>query len=164
MSKSKQANTKVYAFSSLWNVILSIYILSIYYSDVIMSAMESQITSLTIVYSTVYSGSAQRKHQSSASLAFVRGIHLWPVNSPHKRPVMRKILPFDDVIMSSTIVITLPSPPLYSPSYFGRHYTMMCGIKISSIIYSKEVFVIVMNWSFSHVSSQLGRKEYSAQP
>ena len=53
-------------------------------SDVIMGAMESQITSVTIVYSTVYSGADQRKHQSSASLAFVRGIHRWPVNSPEK--------------------------------------------------------------------------------
>ena len=64
-----------------------------HYSDVI-------ITSLTIVYSTVYSGADQRKHQSSASLAFVRGIHRWRVNSPHKWPVTRKMLPFDDVIMT----------------------------------------------------------------
>ena len=65
-----------------------------------MGAMASQITSLTIVYSTVYSGADQRKHQSSASLAFVWGIHRGPVNSPHKGPVTRKIFPFDDVIMS----------------------------------------------------------------
>ena len=62
----------------------------------------SQITSLAIVYSTIYSGADQRKHQSSASpasLAFVRGIHRGPVNSPHKWPVTRKMFPFDDVIM-----------------------------------------------------------------
>ena len=64
-----------------------------------MGAMASQITSLTIVYSTVYSGADQRKHQSSASLAIVLGIHRWPGNSPHKGPVTRKMLPFDDVIM-----------------------------------------------------------------
>ena len=64
-----------------------------------MSTMASQITSITIVYSAVYSGTDQRKHQSSASLAFVRGIHRGPVNSPHKWPVMRKMFPFDDVIM-----------------------------------------------------------------
>ena len=75
------------------------YLLSIYYCDVIMGTMASQITSLTIVYSTVHSGADQRKHQSSALLAFVRGIHRWPVNSPHKWPVMRKMFPFDDVIM-----------------------------------------------------------------
>ena len=64
-----------------------------------MGAMASQITSLTIVYSTVYSEDEdERKHQSSASLAFVRGIHRWPVNSPHKWPVLRKMFPFDDVI------------------------------------------------------------------
>ena len=50
-----------------------------HYNDVIMSAMTSQITGVTIVYSTVCSGADQRKHQRSASLAFVRG----PVNSPH---------------------------------------------------------------------------------
>ena len=70
-----------------------------HYSDAIMDAMASRFPSLTIVYSTVYSGTDQRKHQSSASLAFMRGFHRWPVNSPHKGPVTRKIFPFDDVIM-----------------------------------------------------------------
>ena len=55
-----------------------------------MDAMASQITSLAIVCSTVYSGIDQRKHQSSSSLAFVRGIHRWPVNSPHKGRVTWK--------------------------------------------------------------------------
>ena len=71
----------------------------LHHADVIMGAMASQITSLTIVYSTVYAGEDQRKHQSSASLAFVRGIHRGPVNSPHKWPVTRKMFPFDHVIM-----------------------------------------------------------------
>ena len=77
-----------------------------HYCDVIMGAIASQITSLTIVYSTVYSGSVERKHQSSASLAFVRGIHRWPANSPHKWPVTRKMFPFDDVIISSPLALT----------------------------------------------------------
>ena len=64
-----------------------------------MGAIASQTTSLTIVYSIVYSGADQRKHQSFASLAFVRGIHRGPVNSPHTGPVTRKMFPFDDVIM-----------------------------------------------------------------
>ena len=72
---------------------------AIHYNDVIMSAIASQITSLTIVYSTVYSDADQRQHQSSASLAFVWGIHRGPVNFPHKWPVTRKMFPFDDVIM-----------------------------------------------------------------
>ena len=70
-----------------------------HYNDVIMNAIASQITSLTIVYSTLYSYADQRKHQNSASLAFVWGIHRGPVNSPHKWPVTRKMFPFDDVIM-----------------------------------------------------------------
>ena len=71
---------------------------SSHYTDVIMTKMAYQIISLTVVYSTVYSDADQRKHQSSASLAFVRGIHHGPVNSPHKCPVTRKMFPFDDVI------------------------------------------------------------------
>ena len=59
------------------------------------------ITSPTIVYSTVYSGTDQRKHQNSASLGFVRRIHRWPVNSPHKWSVTRKMFPFGDIIMST---------------------------------------------------------------
>ena len=49
--------------------------------------------------SSVYSGAGQRKHQSSVSLAFVGGIHWWPVNFPKKGPEMWKRFPFDDVIM-----------------------------------------------------------------
>ena len=64
-----------------------------------MSAVASQITSLTIVYSTVDSGAYHIKHQSSASRAFARGIHRWPVNSPHKGPGTWKMFPFDGVIM-----------------------------------------------------------------
>ena len=75
----------------------------VHYDDVIMGTIASQITSLTSVYSTVYSGADQSKHQSSASLAFVWGIHRGPVNSPHKWPVTRKMFPFDDVIMESYI-------------------------------------------------------------
>ena len=67
--------------------------------NVIMSTMAYQITSLSIVCSTVCSGADHRNHHSSVSLAFVRGIHRWPVNSSHKWPVTRKMLPFDDVIM-----------------------------------------------------------------
>ena len=92
----------------MWHYVLNIFAMKVlslpplpqnHYDDVIMDTMASQITSLAIVYSTVYSGADQRKHQSSASLAFVRGIHRRPVNSPHKLPVTRKMIPFDDVIM-----------------------------------------------------------------
>ena len=92
------------AICEQFNAVLFVYcapfeinLITSHYGDVTMSAMASQITRLTIVYSIVYSD--QRKHQSSASLAFVRGIDRSPVNSPHKRPETRKMLPFDDVIM-----------------------------------------------------------------
>ena len=61
----------------------------VHYNAVIMGAVASQITSLTIVYLTVYSGADQRKNQSSALLPLGRGIHRWPVNSPHNWPVTR---------------------------------------------------------------------------
>ena len=64
-----------------------------------MSAMASRITSVYIIYSTICSGADQRKHQSFASLAFVRGIHRYQVNSQHKGPITQKMFPFDDVIM-----------------------------------------------------------------
>ena len=67
-----------------------------------MGVIASQISSLKIAYSIVYSGADQSKHQSSASLAFVRGIHRGPVNSPHRWSVPRKMFPFDDVIMEPT--------------------------------------------------------------
>ena len=94
-------------YSNIWSWILrrSYWVLydmveyQAHYGDVIMGAIASQITNLTIVYSTVYSGADQRKHQSSASLAFMRWIHRGPVNSPHKWPVTRKMFPFGDVIM-----------------------------------------------------------------
>ena len=74
----------------------------LHYDDVIMGVIAYQITSFAIVFSTVYLGTDQRKHQSSASLAIVRGIHRRPVNSPHKWPVTQKMFPFDDVIMWRT--------------------------------------------------------------
>ena len=85
-----------------------------------MSTIASQITSITIVYSTVYLDADQRKHQRSASLAFVRGIHRRPVNSPHKWPVTRKMFPFDDVIMESTAYQHIWGVPvIHSPRITG---------------------------------------------
>ena len=79
-----------------------------------MGTIASQINSLTIFYSIVYSDADQRKHQSSASLAFVRGIHRGLVNSPHKWPVMRKMFPFDDVIMFTVTPHVCPTATAFS--------------------------------------------------
>ena len=88
----------VFTVAPIWWLLRDIG--KLHYNDAIMGAIASLITSFTIVYSTVYSDADQRKHQSSASLAFVWGIHRGPVNSPHKWPVTRKMFPFDDVIMN----------------------------------------------------------------
>ena len=76
-----------------------------------MGSIASQITSLIIVYSAVYSGADQRKHESSASLAFVWGIH--------REPVTRKMFPFDDVIM---IVIDELQSIHYNSVWTNRWY------------------------------------------
>ena len=90
-----------------------------------MGTMASQITSLTSVYSTVYSGADQSKHQSSASLAFVWGIQRGPVNSPHNKPVTRKMFPFDDVIMRYQLTHYL----MYS------NYLYMCEISQNTALF-----------------------------
>ena len=115
------------------------------YNDVIMNAMASQITSLTIVYLIVYSGADQRKHQSFALLDFVRGIHRWPVNPPHKWPVTRKSFPFDDVIMCRKSRFI----PLGSP--IKVHNTL-------SLISSYRLFhfwKVLSDWWFELVSPRL---------
>ena len=101
----------------------------------------SQITSLTNVYSTAYSGADQRKHQSSASLAFVRGIHRWPVNSPDKGPATREMFPFDDVIMP---VISHDST--YYTGNSVTKWTDYPALQVQHIIY-----VDVANYIFSRL-------------
>ena len=81
--------------------------LCVHYSDVIMGEMGHPIASRTIVYSTVYSGADQRKHQSSVSLAFVRGIYQRPVKSPQKCPVTRKMCLFSITINKCVISFVL---------------------------------------------------------
>ena len=103
-----------------------------------MSAMASHITGVSSVCSTVCSGADQRKHQSSASLAIVRGIHRWPVDSFHKGSVTRKMFPFDDVIASSTISVSAPQ---------GKH----CCV-LNSSPYENRIAVISQT-SFSNAFS-----------
>ena len=85
-----------------------------HYGDVIMGAIASLITSVSIVCSTVWSGADQRKHQSCASLAFVRGIRWWTVDSPHKATVTRKMFSFVDIIMETCWCQASPLPQIFS--------------------------------------------------
>ena len=85
-----------------------------------------------IVCSSVDSGPEQRKHQSSASLAFVRGIHRWPVNSPHKRSATRKVFPVDDVIMIDPISV--------SSQYFSDK--MFCFLVERKYVWYVHIYLI----------------------
>ena len=120
-----------------------------HYCDVIMGPTASQITSTTSVYSIVYSGTDQRKHQSSATLAFVRGIHRGPVNSPHKWPATRKRFPCDDVIMKhdccsmpyilwwyTDIIASVHCCPPYTPS--PRVWLLMFWCLVALAFYNDD--------------------------
>ena len=124
-----------------------------HYCDTIMGTAASQVTSLTFVYITVYSDADQSKHQISASLAFVWGIHQGPVNSPHKWPVMREMFPFDDVIM-----IKWKHFPLYCPFVQGNHRSLLnsphigqwCGALMFSLICTW-----INGWANNHEAGDL---------
>ena len=72
---------------------------NLHYNDVTMSAMASQITSLTIVYSTVIQAQIKENLKVPRHWPLYEEFTGDQVNSPHKRPVTRKMFPFDDVIM-----------------------------------------------------------------
>ena len=101
--------------------------------DVIMSTMAPQLTGVSIVYSTICFGAHQIKHQSTASLAFMKGIHRWPVNSPHKGPVTRKLFPFDDVIMNR-----VPSSTDFWMLCLCRH-NVLCKVSCLSACWSENI-------------------------
>ena len=109
-----------------------------HYSDVIMSAMASQITGVSVVYSTVCSGSDQRKHQSSASLVVVRGIHRSPVNSPHKGPVTREMFPFTNVIMHWGLVTHICVRELHRHWHVRRQDITWTNVDFSWIGFLEE--------------------------
>ena len=125
-----------------------------HYDDVLMGAIASQITSLTFVYSTVYSDADQRKHQRSASLAFVRGIHRGPVNSPHKWPVTRKMFPFDDVIMDYQDIEAETKWPPFRRRPFQKHFLDWKCMNLESNI--PDVCSEGFNWQYSSISSDNG--------
>ena len=110
-----------------------------HYCDATMGAVASQITSPTIVYSTVHSGTDQRKHQSSVSLVFVRGIHRWPVNSPHKWPVTRKMFSFGDAIMTQRLPAIAPLDTIINcyMQEVSKHYQVILKTVWYKLIYFK---------------------------
>ena len=131
-----------------------------HYNDDILGAVASQITSLTIVYSvysTVDSDADQRKHHSSASLAFVRGIHRGPLISPHKWPVTQKMIPFHDVIIFLIKMDDL----------FPRRLTHWCRNKMAAVsqttflnAFLMKMYVFYQN--FTEVCSLGSNQQYSS--
>ena len=114
-----------------------------HYSDVIMSSMVSQITGVSIVYSTVCSGAGQRKLDISVSLAFVREIHRWLVDSPHKGPVPQKMFPFDDVIMNSILWVVCCALTLLSYCKILILFAFFCRYRWKSNFISKYAVIWV---------------------
>ena len=121
-----------------------------HYNDVIMGTIASQITSLTIVYSTIYSDADQRKHQSSASLAFVRGIHREPVNSVHKWPVTRRKFPLDDVIMLNVNEPTRSDGPQALSNRFYTKPDTKSVYSSSSMLVRSRYYTVTMNQTCCH--------------
>ena len=108
--------------------------------DVIMDTMLFQITSFTIVYSTVYLGADQRKLRV---IGFVRGIHRSSVNSLHKGPVTRKRLPFDDVIMTCD---SMPSCAIRRGIEHGMHQDGLENTQ--GHVSSRKIKFLVCDWYF----------------
>ena len=116
-----------------------------------MSATASQITCVSIVCSIVCIGVDQRRHQSSTLLVFGRGIHLWPVDSPHKGPVTRKMFPFDDVIMYivpiHVSVFMWESKSVIILQMMFQHLTVLTAK--SGMFYAHFVWTVV-NWIYGN--------------
>ena len=115
--------------SSNQSSVLNCLWLYTHYIDYIMSKMVLQIIGASIICLTVCWGTYQRKHQSSASLAFVRRIQLWPVDFPHKGPVARKMFPFDDVIIWTLQIIVVFAWSHYSMEAVYATLTFCFGVQ-----------------------------------
>ena len=129
----------------------------LFISDIIMSTMASQVTSASIVCLVVGLGRVQRKHQISALLAFVRGIHRWPDDSPHKGPVTPTNFPFDNAIMLKGMIelrVKLPWPawPIDNMS----NLTFKCFWKWIYAKYDVEVQGRMVSFSNTWSLAELG--------
>ena len=129
------------------------------YNDVIKSAMASQITGAPTVCSAFCSGAEHRKHQISASLAFVRAIHRWPLDSPHKGPVTRKKVSFwwrhhTNVLVAtlenmSKCVIWTNKKPLIWPQYKENKTKQWKYFAVHTVF--KDIIQIYLHLQVSHL-------------
>ena len=128
-------------------------------NDVIMSVMTSQITGVSILCFTVCS--TDKKHQSVTGL--FKGIHRWPMHSPPKGTVTRKMFSSDDVVMLQLLgnVTNLPILLGIAP-LMARPCVYMCKIDLclttaptttrERYAYSLECTVCEFACFMSHVS------------
>ena len=110
-----------------------------HYNDVIMGRMASQINSLTIVYSTVYSGARLfRRRSMKTSKLRVTGLCAWnsPVTgeSPHKWSVTWTMFPFDDVIMFTKNNVKMW---FWLHWVYGLHPIIKISISVQHILWNK---------------------------
>ena len=108
-----------------------------------MSSMASQITGASIVNAAICSDADQGKHQSSASLAFVGEIHQWSVNSPYKRPVTWKMVPFDDVFMRC------PAKCRKTFAFARFNYALSKKLEVCVFVCSLSMGFNQINWTFN---------------
>ena len=114
-----------------------------------MSAIASQITSITIVYWTVDSDADQRKHKSSASLGFWAGNSPGTGEFPHKWPVTRKIFPFDDIMW----MLSHTAPPMQFMSWSTMtKFNLLEWFNICSVLhisgFSLSILCIILSFYF----------------
>ena len=122
-----------------------------HYSYVIMRAMASQITCLSIVCTTVCLGAVQRKKSKLRVTGLFRGIHRSPVNSSYKGLVTPKLFPFDDVIMLKISKDILTTNPWYD--HHVSNYIFMPHTKFIAVFSHHIVWLSHNNESNCDVST-----------
>ena len=120
-----------------------------HYSDVLMSVMASQITGVSIVCSTVYSGADQTSKLRVTGLC-------------HKGPVTRKTLPFDDVIMFHLFILSFSfSVPCFKGSYLAKPSDSYCKLCPVGAYQAEESQTICVQCPQGFTTSTTGSSEAS---
>ena len=122
---------------------------SLHYSDVTTSLMASQNTSNSTVHSTICLSQHKKKHQRVRYWPFVMGIHRWPVDSPHKGPVMWKVFPLCDIIMCDGLSSVRPM------SSCTNGISESANAFILNIIVWKDLFQITAGNNIKHFHYRL---------
>ena len=123
-----------------------------------VGVMVSQISGVSIVYSKVCSRADQINHQSSASLAFGRGIHRRRVNPPHKGPVTRNMFPFDDII-----IIHASGFKLHLFSYQSQRPLVVNLTIFSMAVLMSNEYTLILNFPYILIYSNYSTRALLTQ-